>query len=56
MSDHRRRKAYVAGEQAARDGKGREACTRQRGTIFYDDWMDGWESAATLAQKDTQNG
>ena len=43
MTEHRRKQAWDAGAKAAREGKPRTACNRQRGTIFFDDWQDGYE-------------
>lgn len=55
MSEYRRIQAYQAGRKAALAGKRVEVCNRQRGTIFYDDWHDGfWDGereAASLAQR-----
>ena len=45
MSDYRRQQAWTAGNKAGKAGKPRESNNRQRGTIFYDDWADGWEEA-----------
>lgn len=42
MSDYRRALAFKAGKKAALAGKSRETCNRQRGTIFFDDWQDGY--------------
>ena len=42
MSDYRREQAWKAGYKAARDGKSRETCNRRQGTIFWDDWHDGY--------------
>lgn len=33
----------MGGRNAAEQGKDREACQLSRGTIYYDDWMDGFE-------------
>lgn len=41
--EHRRRLAYTAGRKAALAEKSRDKNNRQRGTIFYDDWADGWD-------------
>ena len=43
MSDYRRHLAWNAGYKAGQAGKPREKNNRQPGTIFYDDWADGWE-------------
>lgn len=45
MSDYHRRKAWQAGNKAFRDGLPRSACTRPQGTIYYDDWHDGYNDA-----------
>ena len=45
VSDRRRNLAWLAGERAARQGKPASSCDRIRGTIYYDDWMDGFEHA-----------
>jgi hypothetical protein len=45
MSEYRRQLAWKAGAKAWRDGKPKSSCTRQRGTIFWDDWHDGFEHA-----------
>lgn len=42
MSEHRRRLAFKAGKKAALNGKPETENNRQRGTIFFDDWYDGW--------------
>ena len=42
MSNYRRRRAWEAGKKAALAGKPKTANNRERGTIFYDDWCDGW--------------
>jgi hypothetical protein len=42
MSEYRRQLAYAAGRKAALEGKPETANNRERGTIFYDDWGDGW--------------
>ena len=51
MSEYRRRQAYQAGRKAAEQGKPRSACNRERGTIFFDDWQDGYEDV--LNRRDT---
>jgi ribosome modulation factor len=43
MSDYRRNQAFQAGRKAALAGKTKETCNRQPGTIFFDDWHDGFE-------------
>lgn len=42
VSEHRRRLAYVAGTKARAAGKPAAANNREPGTIYYDDWWDGW--------------
>lgn len=44
MSEYRRQQAWTAGKKAALAGKSRETCKRVRGTIFFDDWHDGYNS------------
>ncbi len=41
-SDYRRQQAFAAGKKAALAGKPDTANNRQRGTIYFDDWADGW--------------
>lgn len=36
--------AYEDGVEAAEAGQSEDDCEWMRGTIFYDDWMDGYES------------
>lgn len=43
MSEYRRGLAYTAGKKAALAGKLRTANNRQPGTIFHDDWGDGFD-------------
>lgn len=50
MSDYRRMLAYKAGRNAAMDGKGRSACNRQPGTIFFDDWHDAYDEARRIIE------
>lgn len=45
MSDYRRNLAWKAGRKAQRTGKSPETCNRQPGTIFFDDWHDGYRAA-----------
>jgi len=45
VSDYRRAQAWKAGSKAANEGRGREANNRQHGTIYYDDWCDGFNEA-----------
>lgn len=42
ISEYRRGLAWKAGQKARSADKGRETCNRERGTIYYDDWQDGW--------------
>ncbi len=42
MSEYQRMLAYEAGKKAALAGKPETANNRERGTIFFDDWYDGW--------------
>jgi hypothetical protein len=49
MSDYRRRLAYQAGRKAALSGKPETANNREWGTIYFDDWADGWQSARKAA-------
>lgn len=51
ISEYRRRQASAAGQKAFRDGKARATNNRQRGTIYYDDWMDGWDYASYEADR-----
>lgn len=44
ISEHRRNLAWLAGDRAARNGKSEDACDRQPGTIYFDDWHDGYEA------------
>jgi hypothetical protein len=44
VSDYRRNLAWVAGKKAAMSSKPKTVCNRERGTIYYDDWMDGYNS------------
>jgi len=39
-----RKRAWEAGRDAATAGKAETANRRQRGTIYFDDWFDGFES------------
>ena len=45
MSEYRRIQASKAGAKAHAAGKPRSSCNRQRGTIFYDDWQDGYSAS-----------
>ncbi len=42
VSDYRRRLAFLAGMKACRNGKARSKCNRSEGTIYFDDWHDGY--------------
>jgi len=42
VSEYRRDLAWKSGQKARLAGKGREVCKRERGTIYFDDWQDGW--------------
>lgn len=42
ISDYRRELAFKAGKKAGQSGKPETANKRQRGTIYFDDWWDGW--------------
>ena len=44
MSDFRREQAWRAGAKASSEGKPETANSRQKGTVFYDDWWDGWNA------------
>ena len=46
VSDYRRNQAWKAGNKAAKAGKPRSTNNRQRGTIYYDDWCDGYEEGS----------
>lgn len=49
ISDYRRGLAWKAGHKAARAGNTATANNRQRGTIYYDDWADGWREGDLAA-------
>lgn len=49
MSDYRRQQAYEAGQNAGQKGLSEAACTRQRGTIYFDDWHDGYQEGQRTA-------
>lgn len=49
MSDHKRAKAFKQGADAYRAGQSRENCPLPRGTIYFDDWNDGFEQASQKA-------
>ena len=42
VSDYRRNLAYNAGKKARQQNKPTSANNRQEGTIYADDWWDGW--------------
>ena len=42
ISYYRCRLAYEAGVKARQKGKPRSANNREPGTVYYDDWGDGW--------------
>lgn len=42
MSEYRRTQAFQAGRRAGLAGRPEETNNRRRGTIFFDDWQDGW--------------
>ena len=46
VSDRRRRAAWSAGYQARKDGKSPAANDRPQGTIYFDDWADGFQAAS----------
>lgn len=50
VSEHRRHLAWNAGQKAFEAGKPKTANNRQRGTIYYDDWSDGWNDARNKAE------
>ena len=41
--EYRRNLAFKAGRKAALAGKARDTNNRQPGTIFHDDWADGFD-------------
>ncbi len=49
VSASRRDLAWTAGYNAQLAGKSREACNRQPGTIYFDDWHDGYNHAENTA-------
>lgn len=51
MSDYRRRLAFQHGKAAALRGKPETSCNRQPGTIFYDDWHDGYREGQVVAKR-----
>jgi hypothetical protein len=48
VNDCLRSLAYAAGRDAAENGLGRDSCNRIRGTIYFDDWIDGFEEAENM--------
>lgn len=42
MSDFKRGQAWAAGYNAALAGKPQEHNNRHPGTVYFDDWLDGW--------------
>jgi hypothetical protein len=42
VSNYRREQAWQAGKKAAHAGKPETANNREWGTIYFDDWADGW--------------
>lgn len=42
VSEYRRHLAWTAGKMAAKAGKSRATCNRENGTIYFDDWHDGY--------------
>lgn len=42
VSEYRRSLAFKAGAKAAREMKPKGVCNREQGTIYYDDWHDGY--------------
>jgi len=51
ISEYRRTLAWKAGHKAALDGKPRDKNNHQRGTIYFDDWMDGHDAGADEAAR-----
>jgi hypothetical protein len=51
MSDYRREQAWQAGKKAALAGEAETANNRERGTIFFDDWADGWNEGRSQANR-----
>lgn len=50
VSEYRRNQAWNAGAKARREGKPEAANNRQPGTIYYDDWHDGYEYERQIAE------
>lgn len=42
ISEYRSMLAFRAGRKARLAGKPNTANNRERGTVYYDDWWDGW--------------
>lgn len=42
ISNYRSRLAFKAGRKARQLGKPSTANNREPGTVYYDDWWDGW--------------
>lgn len=42
MSDILRHKAWTSGNKASKAGKKVTSCRYKQGTIYYDDWCDGF--------------
>jgi len=51
VSDYRRNLAFKAGAKAFLRGKGEHTNNRQSGTIYADDWQDGWNEEANKAHR-----
>lgn len=45
VSKYRRGLAWRAGVRAHQQGRTRETCDRPRGTIYFDDWQDGFSTS-----------
>jgi hypothetical protein len=43
VNEYRRAKAWMAGKEAALEGASRTSCNREAGTIYFDDWHDGFD-------------
>lgn len=54
MSEHKRAKAFHQGAETYRAGQPRESCSLPRGTIYFDDWNDGFEEASQKAPQPTK--
>jgi len=53
VSEYRRGQAWRAGKKAFESGKPKSANNRERGTIYYDDWWDGWNHAYNVSEGST---